>query len=275
MVMDTVVIRGGGDIATGVAYRLYKSGFNIIILDIPKPMAIRRTVSFCQAIYDGEMTVEGVKAVLCHGVNSALMEIKRGNIPVIIDEHGDMIKEIKPLAVVDCILAKKNMGTHKSMAPITIGVGPGFVAGKDVDVVVESNRGHNLGRLIYKGAAAKNTGIPGDIMGYSGERIIRAVETGTVAWNCKIGDLVCTGDILGNIGETHITANLSGVVRGLIMDGIYVHKGLKIGDIDPRGEFINATTISDKARAIGGGVLEAVMHFKSQWTIENKKTGNS
>ena len=263
---NIVVIRGGGDIATGIGYRLYKAGFNIVILDVVKPLAIRRTVSFCEAIYDGEIIVEGIKAVYCNEINLHKV-INEGSVPVLIDECGESIHRIKPIAVVDSILAKRNIGTNKSMAPITIGVGPGFNAGFDVDLVVESNRGHNLGKVIHQGQAEKNSGIPGDIMGYKEERIVRAIESGQIEWFINIGDIVNKDDVIGNISKVEIKAGISGVMRGLIKNELYVDKGLKIGDIDPRGKIINVMTISDKARAIGGGVLEGIMYLKNRRTI--------
>jgi len=261
---DIVVIRGGGDIATGIGHRLYKAGFNIIILDVEMPLAIRRAVSFCEAIYSGETTVEGLKAIYCSDIDSSMRTIYEGNIPVLIDECGDSISTIKPIAVVDSILAKRNIGTYKSMAPITIGIGPGFNAGVDVDLIVESNRGHNLGKVIYQGQAEENSGIPGDIMGYRQERIIRSIESGYIEWLIYIGDMVKKDEVIGIISKSQIKANISGVIRGLIKDGIFVEKGLKIGDIDPRGQYVNAITISDKARAIGGGVLEGIMYLKNR-----------
>ncbi|HAE91889.1 MAG TPA: molybdenum hydroxylase, partial [Tissierella sp.] len=176
--MDTIIIRGGGDIATGIGYRLYMAGFKVVILDIEKPLAIRRKVSFCEAIYMGEISVEGVKAVLAKNLDEIYNTINRGAIPVYVDEKGEIINRLNPIAVVDSILAKKNLGTTKNMAPITIGVGPGFEAGVDVDLVVETKRGHFLGKVIHNGKAENNTGIPGDVMGYKEERIIRASANG-------------------------------------------------------------------------------------------------
>lgn len=262
--MDMVVIRGGGDLATGIGYRLYKAGFSIVILDIEKPLSIRRTVSFCEAIYDGEITIEDVNAVLCKDVDAARNELDNGNIPVLIDPLGESISSLKPLAVVDSIIAKRNLGTNRNMAPITIGVGPGFEAGVDVDLVVESLRGHDLGKVIYSGKAVANSGIPADVLGFKQERIIRAVANGTVRWNYKIGELVDKGDTLGTINSMEIKAEITGIVRGLIREGLFVEQDMKIGDLDPRGRSVNPNTISDKARAIGGGVLEAIMYLKAK-----------
>ena len=264
--MKLVIIRGGGDLATGIGYRLFMAGFQIIILEIEKPLTVRRTVSFSEAVYRGETTVEGVKAVLCDFYTS--MDIlSDGNIPVIIDPNGNTTETFKPMAVVDCIMAKENLGTNKNMAPITIGVGPGFNAGEDVELVIESNRGHNLGRVIYKGYAESNTGIPSSINGISEGRIIRAPKDGIIKWNINFGDIVRENVIIGNIDEMEIRSKIEGKIRGLIKGGLYVNKGLKIGDIDPRGEKVSVDTISDKARAIGGGVLEGILYMKNHMVL--------
>ena len=262
--MPIVIVRGAGDIASGIIHRLYMSGFKVIALEIEKPLSIRRTVSFSEAIYDGETSVEGVKAVFADNLKAALSILEDGNVPVLIDEEGLSINQIKPVAVVDAILAKKNMGTHKNMAPVTVGVGPGFYAGDDVHYVVETQRGHYLGRVIYKGSAALNSGIPGIIMGYGKERVIKSPQDGLIKHVRKIGDLVNEGDLICYVGDEEVRASISGVIRGLIRENLYVPNGLKIGDIDPRKEIDYAYTISDKARAVAGGVLEAILHGLSK-----------
>ena len=260
--MDIVIVRGGGDIATGIAHRLFMSGFNVVILEIKNPSSIRRAVCFSEAIYENEIIVEGVKAVHVKEIKDIHQSINNGEIPVLIDEVGECIKTLNPIAVVDSILAKKNLGTTRDLAPITIGVGPGFEAGVDVDLVVESMRGHNLGKVLHTGKAQENTGIPGIIMGYGEERVIRASRDGIISSIHKIGDIVEKGTPICKIEDEYINARISGVIRGLIKDGLLVSKGLKIGDIDPRGIKTNAFTISDKARAIGGGVLEAILYLQ-------------
>lgn len=262
--MDIIIVRGGGDLGTGVAYRLFKSGYKVVILDIEEPLTIRRNVSFSEAIYSEEIVVEGVQAVLAKDKEQIYQAIDYGFIPVYIDPKGKIISEIKPFAVVDCIVAKKNLGTTKSLAPITIGVGPGFEAGVDVNLVIESKRGHNLGKVIHKGMAEPNTGIPGDTMGFREERIVRAGASGKIENFYKIGDMVEEEDILCEIDGVKTYAQISGILRGMIKDGIYVKEGLKIGDIDPRGIREYAFTISDKAMAIGGGVLEGIMHLSNK-----------
>lgn len=248
-----VVIRGAGDIASGVALRLFHAGFKVIMLEVEKPTVIRRSVAFAQAVFDGEMTVEGVTARLATTSEDAVMLSDRGFIPVLIDPACTLVDTLKPVCVVDAILAKQNLGTRSDMAPVTIALGPGFTAGEDCDAVIETNRGHWLGQVIYAGCAQENTGVPGNIMGHTSRRVIRAPAAGIMRTNVKLGDLVEEGDVIAWVGESEIKAPLSGMVRGLLNDGLAVVGGFKIGDIDPRGETADFTSVSDKARAIGGG----------------------
>ncbi|WP_396244956.1 selenium-dependent molybdenum cofactor biosynthesis protein YqeB [Hafnia paralvei] len=254
-----VVIRGSGDIATGVALRLFHSGFHVLMLDIAKPTVIRRTVAFAQAIFDGEACVEGVTARKANGIDEAFSILDRGEIPVLVDEKASYLDELKPRFLVDAILAKQNLGTHKDMAPITVALGPGFNAGHDCDAVIETNRGHYLGRVIYQGYTQPNTGIPGNISGHTTRRVIRAPASGIMHCCVALGDLVKEGDVMAHIGEAPVFAPLTGMVRGLLSEGLEVCEGFKIGDIDPRGAEADYMTVSDKARAIGGAVLEAMM----------------
>lgn len=262
---NIVVVKGGGDVATGTIHRLYKSGFKVVALDIAKPTVIRRTVAFAQAIYDGETKVEGVTAKKAHSVSEALNFLSHNIIPVLVDERGDSIKEIKPYAVVDAILAKRNVGTTMGMAPVVIGLGPGFTAGQDVHAVIETNRGHNLGRVILNGSAEANTGVPGIIEGVREKRVIRSPGKGLVKHILKIGDIVSEGELVCYVDDMKVKAFISGAVRGLIQEGLEVTKGFKIGDIDPRGNKEYCYTISDKARAIGGAVLEAILYLTPDW----------
>lgn len=261
--MDIVIVRGGGDIGTGIAHRLFKAGFKIVITDIEKPTAIRRKVSYSEAIYSDEIEVEGIKGVFCRSVENLEIIIKNGDIPVLIDRNCEAAYSLKPIAVVDSILAKKNLGTKRDMAPITIGVGPGLYAKRDVDLVVETNRGHFLGKVIEEGEARKDTGIPGNIIGFTNERLIRALDDGVIKKFHEIGDLVKKGDPICITGEIEVRANIDGVIRGLLKNGLNVKEGMKIRDIDPRAIVEYTYTISDKARAIGGGVLEAIMSLRS------------
>lgn len=264
MFKDIVILRGGGDIATGIAHRLHRSGFKVLILDIEKPTMVRRTVSFATAIFEGQYTVDGVKAVCVNNVNEINKVWKDKGIPVIIDNNLSILDEIKADILVDAILAKKNLGTKKDMAPITIGVGPGFSAGMDVDLVVETCRGHDLGKVIHSGNAIANTGIPGVIAGYGKERVLRAPCDGEINNILEIGAVVKKEDTVACVDGQPVKATLDGVLRGLIMDGLHVEKSLKIGDIDPRGNVDHCFSISDKARAVGGGVLEAILYMKNE-----------
>lgn len=257
---NVVIIRGGGDLASGTIHRLYRCGYRILVLECEKPTAIRRMVSFCEAVYDGQSSVEGV---LCRKINS-IEECEAvwaaGEIPLMVDTEGDILKKYRPAALVDAILAKRNLGTKRDMSDLTIALGPGFVAGDDVDYVVETMRGHNLARVITKGAALPNTGVPGMIAGFGKERVIHAPASGEIHCISKIADIVEKDQILAWIGDTPVRASLTGVLRGIIRDGFTVPKGMKIADIDPRKEQKkNCFTISDKARCIAGSVVEILL----------------
>lgn len=257
---EIVIVKSGGDIASGIIQKLYRSGFRILVLEIGNPTSIRRTVCFSEAVYNLEMEIEGITSVLVKDIDEIHKAWDDDFVPIFVDPKGTCIDIIKPVAVVDAIIAKRNTGMQRGIAPITIAIGPGFEAGKDVDVVIESNRGHNLGRLIFEGAAAPNTGKPGNIAGYEAERVLYSPAAGIITLEHEIGDTVKCGDIIGSVNGQNIVSKIDGLVRGLIREGTCVTKGFKIGDIDPRTEQIkNCYTISDKARAIGGAVLEAVM----------------
>ena len=255
-----VVIRGGGDLATGTALRLYRSGMRVVICEVPAPTSIRRTVCFSEAVRLGETTVEGVTAR-----RAALEEVpallEAGIVPVLVDPEAKCAKTLRPNALADVILAKRNLGTTIDMAPIVIAAGPGFTAGVDCHAVVETMRGHYLGRTIYEGYALPNTNIPGLIGGYAGERVLRAPADGVFQGTKRIGDRVEAGDIAGYVGDQPMRCTISGVLRGLLADGIPVTKGMKSGDVDPRCEPDHCTCASDKALAVGGGVLEGILHF--------------
>ena len=270
---ETVVVRGGGDIATGVVQKFYRAGFNVLILETEKPTAIRRTVALCEAVYDSVSTVEDIS---CHKI-TRMEEAKacweKGVVPLIVDPDGTSIAEIKPEAVIDAILAKRNLGTNRSMADITIALGPGFTAGEDVDAVIETKRGHDLGRMILKGQAKPNTGIPGDIAGESLRRVVYSPAAGEVKHKKQIGSIVKAGEVLFQINGTDIKpvevrAPIDGLLRGLISDGLLISENTKAADIDPRKD-INWRCISDKARCVGGAALEAYFYLKS--TKENRK----
>ena len=255
-----VIVRGAGDIATGVIHRLFKSGFKVLALETDSPSAIRRTVSFSECIYKEKQEVEGVIARKVISLEEMEECWKNFEIPVIVDSECECVKKLKPQILIDAILAKKNLGTKLDMAPITMALGPGFEAGKDVDLVVETMRGHNLGRIITSGSAAKNTGIPGTIAGFSSERVIYSANTGNFTGYKKIGESVEAGQIIGDIDGYPVRTTISGLLRGIISDGYYVKDKFKIADIDPRKtEYQNCFLISDKARSIGGAVLEGIL----------------
>ena len=298
-----IICRGAGDLATGIIHRLHRAGHRVIALETDYPAAIRRQVSFCEAVYDGSAAVEGVTARLVpaltdaetdtetySGINdtpaahivsekwdSSAIEavLEAGEVPLLIDPKGESIALLKPDVVVDAIIAKKNLGTTIDMAPLVIGVGPGFTAGQDVHLVIESMRGHNLARIITDGMAQPNTGVPGNIAGFTSERVIHAPAAGYIHDVRKIGDIVQKGDEIARIYPDKgsydnalseyvpVNATITGIIRGLIREGYYFKEGFKIADIDPReSELTNCFTISDKARSIAGSVLEAVSAFE-------------
>lgn len=254
-----VLIKGAGDLASGIGLRLHRCGFDIVMTDIAVPTTVRRTVAFSPAVYEGTAKVENVTGVLCRNLGDINRAITSGQIAIIVDEQGTIKDSWHPDVIVDAIIAKKNIGTTIHDAPTVIGVGPGFTAGVDCHCVVETKRGHNLGRCIWNGSAVPNTGVPGMIGGYDKDRIIRASADGIFTGCVSIGDLVENGRLVGKAGETPIYAEVGGVVRGLLQDGVAVCKGMKSGDVDPRGVVESCFTVSDKASAIGGGVLEAIL----------------
>jgi len=256
-----VIIRGGGDLATGVAVRLFCAGFKIVILEIERPTVIRLPVSFARTVYEGKIVVEDIEAVLTSFWEKTEDIIKEGKIPVLVDPQGNCIEKLAPVVLVDAILAKRNLGTTINQAPLVIGLGPGFTAGEDVDVVIETERGHNLGRVLYEGQAAPDTGVPGEVGGESKRRLLRAPAAGKIVPLHKIGDLVKAGEVIAEVGEVPLKAEISGILRGLIYPQSWVTQGMKVGDIDPRGIRDYCFTISDKSRSIGGGVLEAICAY--------------
>lgn len=256
-----VVVRGGGDLASGVIIRLHRSGYRVLVLEVDKPSVIRRTVSFAEAMFSGEVEVEGVKAKRVESVKQAFSVLEEGIIPMLCDPEGTSIKEISPICIVDAIIAKRNIGTRITDAPLVIALGPGFEAGKDCDLVVETKRGHSLGRIIRKGPAIPNTGIPGIIEGFGEERVLHSKTSGIFTSSCFVGELVKKGQIIAHVDREEIIAPIDGKLRGLLHNGLEVPPKFKIADIDPRGEWADHTTISEKAMAIAGSVLEALDNF--------------
>ena len=264
-----IVVRGGGDLATGTIHRLWSAGFRVLVLECAQPSAIRHQVALSDAVYEGKVEFEGLSGVLIADSNEAEAIWKQGKVPVLVDEDGSSLGELKPDVVVDAIIAKKNLGTTKAMAPLTIALGPGFEAGVDVDYVVETKRGHNLGRIIKEGFAVPNSGVPGIIAGYGKERVLHAEAEGVLHVIHDIGEVVEKEQVIAEIatptGKVPVLATLTGLIRGMIRDGFYVTKGFKIADIDPRKEELaNCYTISDKARCIAGSVLELVCRFQNE-----------
>lgn len=255
-----IAVKGAGDLATGIACRLYRSGFRkIYLMETPMPMAVRRRVAFAQAVYDRQICVEEIFGILAGSPDQIPGLWKKGQVPVLVDPDWTTLSEFPPDALVDAIIAKKNLGTRREDAPLVIGLGPGFEAGVDAHRVIETHRGHSLGQVLSSGSALENTHIPEPVMGFSSERVLRAPGKGIYQTVLHIGDMVAKGDEIGRIGDEIVSAPISGVIRGLIHDGVSVAKGKKIGDIDPRGEVRYCYMISDKARALGGAVLEAIL----------------
>lgn len=260
-----VVVRGAGDLASGVLAHLYRCGFAVLALECRRPAAIRRLAAFCEAVYDGAQTVEGITCRRIDAPAQAWDVLARGEIPLLVDERADCLAQLHPAALVDAIIAKRNCGTRADMAPVVVALGPGFTAPDDCHAVIETMRGHNLGRPIYEGQALPNTGVPGLIQGFGAQRVMHAPAAGVLRAVRCIGDEVQQGEELGYVGETPVYASLTGVLRGILRDGFDVPEGMKLADIDPRGEQKdNCVTISDKARCIAGGVMEALLVLGQQ-----------
>lgn len=255
-----VLIRGAGDLASGVALRLHRANFPVVMTDLPQPTAIRRTVCFSQAIRFGKTTVEDAVGVCCKTAREVKAALSAGQIPVLPDETASCRAWLHPDVLVDGILAKRNLGTKITDAPLVIALGPGFCAGRDCHAVIETMRGHTLGRVIWDGEPIPNTNIPGLIGGFAGERVLRAPDTGTFHQLRDIGALVTVGETVGEVNGLAMTCTIAGVLRGILPDGTPVVKGMKSGDVDPRAKVENCYTVSDKASAIAGGVLEAMLH---------------
>jgi xanthine dehydrogenase accessory factor len=256
-----VLVRGAGEIASGVAHRLHQSHFKICMTEIPDPLAVRREVAFSEAIYEGKKEVEGLRAKCISRQEEIESVWKKGDLPILVDPDGKKTRNfLRPDVLVDAIMAKRNLETQVNDAPLVIGLGPGFTAGKDVHIVIETNRGHHLGKMILEGTAEPDTGIPGEIGGYTMERVLRTMKKGIFHPQKSIGDRVSRGSVVAVVDDFPVIAKISGVLRGLLREGVEVKKGMKVGDIDPRSKKESCFTISDKARAIGGGVLEAILY---------------
>lgn len=254
-----IVVRGGGDLASGAVYRLHRAGFPVVVTELDTPLFVRRTVSYGEAVYSGAVVVEGVTARLVADVQEARRLLAVGEVPVIIDPDGETLPQLQPVVLVDARMVKANLGTTIDDALLVIALGPGFVAGVDCHAVIETNRGHNLGRVIYQGPTEPDTGTPGKIEGYTHTRVLRAPASGHVRPYAAIGDTIECGQLIADVAGQAVIAPFTGILRGLIHERVQVWPGMKIGDLDPRARRENCYTISDKSLAVGGGVLEAVL----------------
>ncbi|MFL5624638.1 MAG: selenium-dependent molybdenum cofactor biosynthesis protein YqeB [Ktedonobacteraceae bacterium] len=260
-----VAVKGAGDLATGVIHRLTRAGFAVMATELPAPTVVRRTVAFAEAVALGQVTVEDVTACLASSPAEIQAGLARGQVPIVVDPDGTLLRDMQPTVLVEATLSKYNSGVTLEDAPIVIALGPGYEAGKDVHAVIETNRGHNLGRVYLQGRAEANTGVPGAIGGYTIERLLRAPCAGVLYGIRQIGDFVRTGESVAIVkasaeaNELPVTAAIDGVLRGIVRDGLPVSSGMKVGDIDPRAAREHCFTISDKSRAIGGGALEAIL----------------
>jgi xanthine dehydrogenase accessory factor len=256
-----ILIKGAGDLGTGVACRLHKAGFPVVMTELAQPLVVRRTVAFASAVVDNEITVEGITARRAESFGDVRRLLDAGIIPLLIDPETHAREFLKPAVLIDAVMAKRNIGTRIDDAPLVIALGPGFTPSVDCHVVIETNRGHNLGRVLWSHAAEPNTGVPGEIGGKGAERVLRASAEGRVTSDTQIGDSVRQGQLIAHIGDSEVRAPFDGVLRGLVHDGLSVKPGMKIGDVDPRARREHCFTISDKALAIGGGALEAILFW--------------
>lgn len=269
-----VLIKGAGDLATGIAHRLVRAGYDVLMTETPVPTTVRRAVAFSRAVYEREVEVEGIRGTLIQHIKEIKELHEKGHVAIIVDEEASIREVYHPEVIIDGIIAKRNIGTRVEDAPLVIGVGPGFVAGKDCHAVIETKRGHYLGKVIREGSAIANTGIPGDIGGFTTERIIRATGEGNFEPIAKIGEKVELSQVVALSGGEPIYSQMPGIVRGMLQPGVNVTKGMKCGDIDARCQHDHCFTISDKARSIGGGVLEEIVryeHSRSTQFIKNYK----
>jgi xanthine dehydrogenase accessory factor len=256
-----VVVKGGGDLGTGVGWRLHRCGFRVLVTETAQPTVIRRAVAFASAVYESAVTVDGVTARLVRSDAQISNAWSHDHVPVLIDPQATVVQRLRPDVVVDAIMAKRNVGTRMTAAPIVVALGPGFTAGVDCHAVVETNRGHDLGRVILEGRVQPNTGVPATVGGEHAQRVLRAPREGLFRAVRAIGDSVATGEVVAFVDDVPVLTALDGVVRGLLQDGLTARAGMKIGDVDPRGIIAHCFSISDKALAVGGGVLEAILYL--------------
>jgi xanthine dehydrogenase accessory factor len=267
-----VVVRGGGELASAAARLLFLSGFPVVVLERPAPLAVRRLVSFAQAVLAGECDVDGVSGRLVDAAGLEAALETRAFVPVLVDPDGACLATVRAAVIVDARMAKRNLGSRREQASLVVGLGPGFTAGFDVHAVVETQRGHALGRVYWRGRAETDTMEPAAVHGETDRRVLRAPRAGVFEGRRLIGDVVGPGAVVGEVGEDPVCAQVAGMVRGLLADGVRVGPGEKVGDIEPRGAAVDPARVSDKARAVAAGVLEAVLigPGSSGSTVEDK-----
>lgn len=256
-----VVVKGAGDLASGVIHRLHRAGMRVVATELSQPLVIRRAVAFASAVYEGIWEVEGIVARRVADARATDRALAAGEVPVWVDPQARIVQWLHPDTVVDAIMAKRNTGTTIADAPVVVALGPGFTAGVDCHAVIDTKRGHNLGRVIFHGQAQPDTGIPGKVEGETARRVLRAPADGLFVGQRKIGDLVQAGEAVAKVSGQPVVAPFDGVLRGLLHDGLMVRAGHKVGDVDPRTVVEHCFTISDKARAIGGSASEAILYL--------------
>jgi len=253
------LIKGGGEVATGVAHRLFRAHFKVCLTETPNPQAVSRGVSFSEAVYDGEKEVEGVVAKLVKSASEILTVWGEDKLPIIVDPETAIKDTLHPSILVDAIMAKRNTGTRLTDADLVIGLGPGFQAGRDAHLVVETNNSERLGEVIFAGEAEKNTGIPIAIDGLTSERVLHSSSDGLFVTKREIGERVAAGEVIASVGRQELKAPIGGVVRALLRSGIQVKEGTKLAEIDQVASKEICYSIRARVRAIAGGVLEAIL----------------
>ena len=251
------MVRGGGEMATAVARLLFLSGMRVVVLEREQPLAVRRLVSFAEAVFAGEVEVEGVG-----GRRAALDDVPPEPVPwvpVVVDPDGRLLARLAPDVIIDARMAKRGSGARPPGPALVIGLGPGLTAGAEVDAVIETERGPDLGRVLWTGQAEADTSRPSPVLGHTDTRVLRAPRTGAFSGRVALGDLIQAGDVVGEVGGAPVASAIAGLVRGLLHDGVTVEAGIKVGDVDPRGRGVDPARISDKARAVAAGTLEAVL----------------
>ncbi len=259
-----VGVKGAGDLASGTIHRLCRAGFTVVASELPQPLALRRTVAFAEAVYEGAVEIEGVIGARAESIDDVHAALTRDQVPVLVDPEGTLLRALEPTVLIDATLAKRPTGIRLSDARVVLALGPGFEAGVDAHAVIETNRGHHLGRVYLRGSAEPDTGVPGDIDGFTSERLLLAPADGPLIAERAIADIVQAGDVVARVGETPLHAQIGGVLRGLAHDGLMVRQDMKVGDIDPRARREHCFSISDKSRAVAGGVLEALLYLLAQ-----------